>query len=162
MTTSEIRERLLKSAAEVQTMFEAPADVLAKSYGPGKWTIRQILVHLADSELVYLWRVFRATAESGARVEGFDQDQWAAKLNYETRSLDVARGLFTGCRNQVLEVLDRVSAAELQHTVEHSEAGPLTLQQLFEFMVNHVERHLDQIAAAREGRLWRAADVDER
>lgn len=162
MTTSEIRERLVKSAAEVQTVFEAPDEVMARSYGPGKWTVRQILVHLADSELAYLWRVLRATAEPGSRVEGFDQDQWAVKLGYEARSLSVARGLFEGCRGQVLEMLGRVSASELQHTVEHSEAGPITLQQLFEFMVHHVERHLDQIAAAREGRLWRPASVDER
>lgn len=162
MTTAEIRERLIRSGADVKVLFEAPGDVLTKSYGPGKWTIHQILVHLADSELAYLWRVLRAIAETGSRVEGFDQDQWAAKLEYETRSLTVARGLFEGCRAQVLELVGRVSEAELQHTVEHSEAGPLTLQQLLEFMVAHVERHLDQIAAAREGRLWTPVDADGR
>jgi hypothetical protein len=162
MTTSEIHDSLVESAATIDVLFEAPADVLARTYGPGKWSIREVLVHLADAEFVYLWRVSRAIAEPGSAVEGFDQDLWAAKLGYGTRSLPVARDLFVACRNQLLEHVSRATQAQLQHTVEHSEAGPIVLLELLTGHARHAEHHLEQIAAAQEGRMWLPAGVDAR
>ncbi len=89
-----MRESLRNSRDAVLAQFDAPAADLAKSYGPGKWTVHQILLHLADGEAVLLWRVCRAIAESGSTVEGFDQDAWVARLDYANRPLAPYKELF--------------------------------------------------------------------
>jgi uncharacterized damage-inducible protein DinB len=154
MTIDDIRASLMQSAADTAALFDASDADLAKTYGPGKWSIRQILVHLADAEFVYLWRVSRAIAETGSPVEGFNQDLWAERLRYDQRSLLVSKALFESSRSQLLEYVGVVTEAELHHTVQHSEHGPIPLWTLLQGHAAHCEHHLDQIEAAQEGRIW--------
>ncbi|MBI2434587.1 MAG: DinB family protein [Candidatus Hydrogenedentes bacterium] len=157
MELNQIRASLKATRNELLPLFDAPENVLVKRYAPGKWTIHELLCHLADAESVYLWRVCRAMAEPGAPVEGFDQDRWATGLNYPGRSLEAARQLFEGTRGQLLSYLERLQPELLAHTVTHSERGPLTLEQLIATVASHTEHHLTQIRAAKEGRTWEPA-----
>lgn len=152
MPLTSISDALKQSRSELLEWFQAPENVLVSRYAPGKWTVRQILCHLADAEMVYLWRLSRAIAEPGARVEGFDQDAWAEGLNYQERSLEVCRLLFDGARMQVLYYIEGLRADLLEQTVEHSERGTLTLLQLFQTLADHTCHHLGQIKAAAEGK----------
>jgi hypothetical protein len=147
-------EALEQSRDAVLAHFEAPEAELGRAYGPGKWTARQILHHLADAEFVYLWRVCRAIAESGAPVAGFDQDAWAAALDYHHRPLDVSRSLFKSSRAMLLHCVVTLSGDAWTRTVRHSEAGVIPLDRLVQGHAKHTAHHLEQIEAARAGREW--------
>jgi predicted metal-dependent phosphoesterase TrpH len=145
---------LADSGAQVLDLFEAPEASLTNAYAPDKWTARMILVHLADVEMVHLWRISRAIAEPGVPVAAFDENAWAARLAYATRSLAAARLVFEGGRMQLLDHLERLTVSELAQTVTHSERGPLSVHQLYQSLADHTTHHLEQINAARENRVW--------
>ncbi|MBX7254725.1 MAG: DinB family protein [Candidatus Hydrogenedentes bacterium] len=147
-------ESLRKSRDAVLNYFDVAEVDLAKSYAPGKWTARQILLHLADVEFVYLWRLCRASAEPGSDVEGFDQDKWVAALQYDTRSLGVGECLFSAARDRVIELLASTDEAGLVREVVHSEAGSMTLAKVAHVLDFHTWHHIEQIEAAIKGEVW--------
>lgn len=155
-TLDELHQALADTATRVLDAFDAPEDELANPYAPGKWTAREVLVHLADCEAVHLWRLSRAIAEPGSTVFGFDQDAWAARLDYANRSLEPCRQLFEAARIQILDHADRLGEDDAAH-VHHNERGKLTAGELLAFIVWHTEHHLAQIAAARTGQTWTPA-----
>lgn len=147
-------ESLRKSRDAVLEYFDAPETDLSRAYAPGKWTARQILMHLADVEFVYLWRLCRATAEPGSEVEGFDQDKWAGALNYGARSMGVGEALFTAARDRVIELLASTDESGLVREVVHSEAGSMTLAKVAHVLDFHTWHHLEQIEAAVKNTVW--------
>ncbi len=147
-------ESLRKSRDTVLECFDATEADLSKTYAPGSWTTRQILIHLADVEFVYLWRMCRASAEPGSGVEGFDQDKWAAALHYGARSIGLAEALFTAARDRVIELLASTDESGLGLEVIHSEAGPMTLAKVAHVLDLHTWHHLEQIEAAIAGKVW--------
>lgn len=134
--------------------FDGPQSEWDKTYAPGKWTIRQMLVHMADVELVHLWRLSRAWAEPGSPVYAFDQDGWVGALRYGERPLDVCRDMFLGIRNQIVWYVETQPDASFDNTVHHSEAGIVPVTRILNYLVYHTEHHLEQIRFAREGKLW--------
>lgn len=157
MDAEALHTALADSGAQVLDAFEAPESTLTHPYAPGKWTARMVLVHLADVEMVHLWRISRAIAEPGVPVAAFDENAWAAHLDYATRSLDAARLVFEGGRMQLLDHLDRLTDVMLAQTVTHAVRGPLSVRELYAFLAWHTEHHLEQITAARENRVWTPA-----
>ncbi|GMW01787.1 MAG: hypothetical protein AMXMBFR84_29240 [Candidatus Hydrogenedentota bacterium] len=154
MNQTDIIVELERSGESVLRQYDAPEIDLAKSYGPGKWSVRQILAHLADDEVVSLWRVCRAAAEPGSLVHGFNENAWAAKLHYTERPMPTAKVLFAANRAQMIEFLQLLSPTVLDHTIHHSERGEMTLKSFLESVVWHTWHHLEQIDAARSGRIW--------
>jgi len=152
----ELIDSFTRSRNAVLGQFDAPPNDLRKTYAPGKWTVRQLLVHLTDCEFVYLWRLCRALAEPGSRIEGFDQDAWARELSYESRPLPICRELFQAARNQLIYLLEAHEDGALERQFHHSEAGVMTLRKGISGFAHHTEHHLEQIAAAREDRIWTA------
>jgi hypothetical protein len=151
MNKTELQEALARSRTELLALYDEEEPLLAKRYKDGKWTIREILCHLADKEMVLLWRLSRAIAEPGSRVEDFDQDKWARALVYEKRPLDVCGKLFEAARVQILHHVELLTPELMEHTVEHSELGTLTVETLLTDLVKHTRHHVKQIRAAREG-----------
>lgn len=154
MDRLKVSDELRRTGEEVLAQFHAPEGDLDKRYGPGKWSVREILVHLADCEIVFLWRVYRGVAEPGTPVYGFNQDAWANALHYATRPLGLARDLFAAARNQLVHVVETMPEAAARHSIHHSEAGIVTVSQLLEKCVKHTRHHLSQIEAARSGKSW--------
>lgn len=150
----DVLDRLRRGRELILGHFDAPAADLAKTYAPGKWTVHEQLVHLADCEAVYFWRVARAAAEPGSRVEAFEQDDWAARLDYARRSLAVARAHFVGSRGAIVELVESLSDDRLNGEAVHSENGPMAAIKFASRTANHALRHEAQIVAARSGRPW--------
>ncbi len=157
MNRIELVDSFTRSRDAVLEQFEAPANDLTKAYGAGKWSVREILVHLTDCEVVYLWRLCRGLAEPGSRIEGFDQDAWARELDYAARPLPICRDLFLAARNQLIYLLETHEDEALERQFEHSEAGLMTVRKGISGFARHTEHHLEQISAARAGREWRPA-----
>ena len=76
----------------------------------GKWSLRQILEHMADSELVWSWRLRLVLAEDRPTLPGYDQDRWAARLRYGRAPIAEALDLFDAARRANLRLLDQASA----------------------------------------------------
>ncbi|HYL92243.1 MAG TPA: DinB family protein [Alphaproteobacteria bacterium] len=89
------RDRTLK-------YFDLTGDLLDRSYGPGKWTVRFILHHLADGETVLYERICRVISEPRQVVWAFDQAAWAKGLDYSQMPLDLSRRMFEAVRAGII------------------------------------------------------------
>lgn len=131
--------------------FVTPTADLDRTYAPGKWTVRQILVHLCDAETVLFARVRRCIAEDRPAMAGFDQDRWVTSLDYGTRDLAVARDLYAATRAAAISFAIRFAPTCAARTFIHSESGERTLAQELEKIAVHNESHLAQIDRALGG-----------
>ncbi len=149
MKRAELLESLSNSRYAVLEHFDLPPQDRTKTYAPGKWTVRQILAHLADMELVWLYRVSRGLAEPGRAVEAIDGDRWALGLDYASRPILINKELFHSARSQILYYIEALPESRLQQQVYHPEVGTVTVWELLEMLAGHTEHHLAQIDKAR-------------
>jgi len=122
---------------------------LRKPEAPGKWSIAQILQHLADSEVVWAWRMRVILAQDRPPITGYDQDLWADRLRYEQADPSEALEQFTVLRRANLRVLERASAADLERVGIHSERGEESLAHLRRLYAGHDLMHLRQLERVR-------------
>lgn len=140
---------LLKTTCDKTTAFyDLPEPDLNKTYAPGKWTVRQILNHLADAEIVLNERIRRAIAEEHPFVVVFDQDRWNEKLDYKSYPLSVSKQVFTSVRASIIYLAEKHYAGSENITFFHTAAGIRTLQQEFDKVANHNFDHIKQIEIA--------------
>src|ERR1700754_1349363 len=99
----DILETLASTQRDTRRMYDLPAAALERRYGPGKWTVRQILQHLSDAEAVYYYRIRRVISQPGQVIWATEQDAWARALDYATAPMDVAGRLYVGCRDALIE-----------------------------------------------------------
>jgi uncharacterized damage-inducible protein DinB len=128
------------------------ARAFARSYGPGKWTIRQIVCHLRDCELVFSTRFRKVISEPGGALPAFDQDLWADAMGYGKQDPRAAFELFRAARDANVALLRQVGRAALDRSGEHPKYGRMTLRQLARHVLHHDRNHLGQVATARASR----------
>jgi len=121
---------------------------LARTYAPGKWSIRFILHHLADSETVLYDRIRRVLSEPRQVLWVIDQDAWATGLDYSQVPLDLSRRVYESVRNAIIYYAglhyDRHGHLEFVHSV----TGVRTLKDELDKVASHNTHHLDQIRTA--------------
>ena len=110
---------------------------------PGKWSIRQILSHLADCELVFGFRLRQSVAEVHHTVQPFDQDRWAAQ--YDAYDALTALETFTALRRWNLLFLSSLPQETFAKTMTHPERGTMPIQAVVETMGGHDRNHVKQI-----------------
>ena len=124
---------------------------LARSYAPGKWSIRFILHHLADTETVLFDRIRRVLSEGRGVLWAFDQDAWAKGLEYTQRPLELSRRIYESARDGIIYYA-RINYTKNGHLeFVHSETGVRTLKDEFDKVAAHNEHHLEQIRMALRG-----------
>ncbi|MEW6737287.1 MAG: DinB family protein [Acidobacteriota bacterium] len=116
---------------------------------PNKWSIREIVIHLCDSEIVGAYRIRSVLAEEGAFFTSYNQDKWAANLNYNKRNLNNALELFRLMRKSTGELFEDLCEEDWQRTGVHEERGRMTLLDLLELYAEHSENHVAQIRKIR-------------
>jgi hypothetical protein len=116
---------------------------------PGKWSIRQIVSHLADSEIVAYDRLRRVIAEDNPTLVGYDQNAWATRLDYHKRKISQALETFRHIRGENHELLKDLPLETFQRTGHHTEHGPVTLLELLRTYAEHAESHAVQIKGVR-------------
>lgn len=131
--------------------FDLPEEHLDKTYAPGKWTVRQLLHHLTDAETVLYERIRRGIANPGQVVWGFNQDLWAEKLDYHNFPLTINKQVYIAVRNSMIYLAEKYYESHGGNQYVHSETGLRTVQDEFDKVVWHNERHLEQIEAALRG-----------
>jgi len=115
----------------------------------GKWSIVQVLPHLADCEVVWTWRMRLILAQDRPPLTGFDQDRWAERLRYDEASPDEAIGMFTVLRRANLRLLERATPQDLQRVGVHVERGEESVEHLRRLYAGHDLLHLRQIERIR-------------
>ena len=115
----------------------------------GKWSIRQIVSHLADAEIVGAMRLRRVIAEEEPKLEAFDQNAWASNLDYARRKTSQALETFRRIRGENYELLKELPEMAFERAAIHSERGRLTLRQLLQGYAEHAENHAAQMRARR-------------
>ncbi|MSO20321.1 MAG: metal-dependent hydrolase [Acidobacteria bacterium] len=140
-------------AARERTLpyFELGDEQLSRSYGPGKWSARFLLHHIADAETVLFDRIRRIISEPRQVLWAFDQDAWAKGLDYSHVPLDLSRRIYDSVRAGVIYQarLHYDSSGHLEFV--HNETGVRTLKAEFDKVASHNEHHLEQIALALKG-----------
>jgi hypothetical protein len=117
---------------------------------PGKWSIRQIVAHLADSEIVCAHRMRQIIAEENPTLMAFDQEAWTKNLDYARRKPKQSLESFRRVRGENYELLKELPEATYARTGNHSERGPITLRFQLELLAEHAESHARQMQAIRE------------
>ena len=116
---------------------------------PGKWSTRQVICHLADFEPIYADRIKRALAEDHPTIFGGDPDTFAARLAYDQRDVEEELQMIESVRKHMARILRTLSADDFRCTANHSEAGPLTVEQLLKNITNHIPHHIEFIRQKR-------------
>lgn len=116
----------------------------------GKWTIHQVVIHLADCEGVHADRIKRVIAEDNPTLLAFDETKWAAALHYDEQSAEDAVKLVELTRAQLAATLRKLPESTFNRSGTHSEAGKKTLDQLIRTTVEHLEHHVKFIHRKRE------------
>jgi hypothetical protein len=124
---------------------------LERTYGPGKWPVRFLLHHLADSETVLFDRIRRVLSEPRQVLWVFDQDAWATGLDYSQVPLDISRRVYESVRNAIIYYAGVFYQQKGHLEFVHSVTGVRTLKDEFDKVASHNEHHLGQIRSALRG-----------
>jgi hypothetical protein len=117
---------------------------------PGTWSVRQIVVHLLDSDLVGSDRMKRVIAMDEPTLLAYDQDAFVARLGYAEADAALAAELFALNRRQTAETLRRLPDAAFRRVGHHTVNGPMTLEQLVGGYVRHLDHHVGFARRKRE------------
>jgi len=129
-------ERLLKGA---------PGSKLRKRPAPGKWSVGEILAHIADTELVLGYRVRAILGNPGTPIQGFDQDAWASAMRYDKRDPRKSFDRFCALRENNLALLKTLAPEQWEQHGMHSERGKETVAHVAKMTAGHDINHLGQI-----------------
>jgi len=122
---------------------------LRKAPAPGKWSVCEILAHLAEAEIVIAWRLRSMISSSGAPIQAYDQNAWAANQGYSR--MDASRSLetFRVLRAFNLALLKSLKPETLERYGMHSERGKETVAHTARMMAGHDLNHLGQVERIR-------------
>ncbi len=107
---------------------------------PGKWSVREILAHLADCEIAWSWRFRQVYGEEHATLQPFEQDAWA-KI-YDAYSFELAWDTFKALRAWNVAFVDALTEADKAKGYTHPERGEEKMWTLVEIMAGHDLHHL--------------------
>jgi uncharacterized damage-inducible protein DinB len=136
-------------AALTRSIEGLEATQVSRPEAPDKWSITQVLQHLADSELVWGYRLRMVLAHDRPAITGYDQDLWATRLHYADADSQQAIHDFSVLRQANLRLLARASDSDLTRVGVHAERGEESVAHLIRLYAGHDILHLRQIARIR-------------
>jgi hypothetical protein len=115
---------------------------------PGKWSAREIVHHLADSEMTAAIRLRQLLAEDRPVIHAYDQEEFARRLHYD-RPIDASLQALRYARETSAELLDRLQPSDWTRIGTHPEHGTYGIEQWLKIYASHAHNHAEQIKRAR-------------
>ena len=144
-------EVLQDTPAALQTaMGGLSTQQLATPEMTGKWSMRQVVRHLADSELVWGYRLRLVLAQERPPLTGYDQDRWAERLHYDEADTSDALEQFAVLRRGNLKLLHRATPDDLKRVGVHAERGEESVERMIGLYAGHDLLHLRQLDRIRQ------------
>lgn len=153
--TPEERNVLIKQYADgfdevIAALNNFPAESLGAHPIPGKWSAREIVHHLGDSETTSAGRIRKLLCEDDPLIQGYDQDQFATKLHYNERDMAPALEAFRYARATTMQLLHLMSEDDWQRSGTHTENGRYTAEDWLRIYAAHAHNHAAQIRRLRD------------
>jgi len=151
--TNEMRQQLIgryKDGYRVvaEALQGAADEELDARPAPDKWSAREIVHHLADSEMTSAVRLRLLVATDRPNIAAYDQEEFARRLYYD-RPVEASLDAFKSARRTTAEILDRMTEAEWAREGTHSEHGRYTVERWLDIYAKHAHNHAEQIRRAR-------------
>ncbi|MCG3158907.1 MAG: putative metal-dependent hydrolase YfiT [bacterium] len=118
-------------------------------WSPEKWTAREIIHHLADSEMTSAIRLRKLLVEEQPQIQGYDQEAFARRLLYARRPIAPALAAFKAARDTTAQLLEFMTDADWQRTGHHSESGAYSAETWLRIYAAHAHNHAEQIRHCR-------------
>jgi len=134
--TAKKLERLIKGV---------PTSKLRKRPAPDKWSVGEILAHMADAEMVGGFRMRLILGAPGTPIAAFDQDSWVRSGHYAKRDPRKSVEQFRALREANLALLKSLTPEQWKHYGMHSERGQESVEQIVRMFAGHDVNHLRQI-----------------
>jgi hypothetical protein len=126
-----------------------PDDLLSTPEAAGKWSVRQVVRHLADSDLVWGYRLRMVLAHERPSITGYDQDLWAERLRYHEAHVAETLEELAVLRRANLRLVAGASEADLDRVGVHTERGEESVRHMVRMYAGHDLLHLAQLARIR-------------
>jgi len=143
-----IEQYRLGYAAVAEALLRITDEELAARPGPGRWCAREIVHHLADSEMTAAVRLRLLLAEDRPAIKAYDQDEFSRRLHYD-RPHEASLELFRWARESTAALLERLSPEDWLREGTHSELGAYSVEKWLQIYAAHAHKHASQIRAAR-------------
>lgn len=154
MTPEERTDLIATYAAGYDEVMNALNGFPAASLGahpiPGKWSAREIVHHLGDSESTSAWRLRKLLVEDNPLIQGYDQDAFASRLRYNERDMAPALEAFRYARQSTMQVIEQMTDDDWNRAGTHSESGRYTTEDWLRIYAAHAHNHAAQIKRLRE------------
>lgn len=152
MDTKRRTELLQKYRTGHQAVVDALANLrdeeLDRSSAADDWTPRQIVHHIADSEMTSAIRLRKLVAEDNPTIEGYDEKVFAESLTRD-RPIEPSLEAVRWARESTMQILDRLTEDEWKKAGTHTELGPYSVERWLEVYAAHCHDHADQIKKTR-------------
>lgn len=125
-------------------------DELRYKPAPDQWSIHQIIIHVADSEMSSTSRLKTVLAEDEPTLISFDQDAWANNLGYDLLDREQYLQLFKLLRLSMQTILDNLTNEQIERVGVYIDQARFSFKQLLVFRVEHVRGHLAQIERVKK------------
>jgi hypothetical protein len=119
----------------------------------GGWTAREVVHHLADSEMTSAIRLRKLLAEDSPTIYGYDEEEFARRLHYDSRPVEPSLAALRGVRESTADLLDLLGEDDWPRSGTHTESGAYSVERWLEIYAAHAHDHARQIeqAAGRSG-----------
>ncbi len=146
MTRTEKIESYSKGYENLINAFnEMPREMWNFKPAPNKWSVHEIIIHMADSEANSFSRARKIICEPGSTIMAYDQDTWAIKTKYHNQSTDDALDLFKILRRMTYNIIKNLPESIWNNEFVHPERGKLTLDDWLNIYEGHVNVHINQM-----------------
>ena len=140
-----------QTARELEKLIAGAAtEKLSRRPTPDKWSVNEVLAHLAEAEITSSWRYRQMLEHDGCSLPGYDQNLWTRLGSYGTRKPEASLQLFRLLREGNLQMFEKLTPAEWEKHGIHTERGRMTVRELAVQIAGHDINHLAQIKAILE------------
>lgn len=151
LTIPAVIDRFEAGGAELQEAIQGLTDAQLDAHPvPGTWSIREIVCHLMDTDLIAAYRMKRVIAEDRPAWDMYDENAFAANLDYAHRDVQVACEVFRLNRVMMASLLRGLPEAAFTRAAEHAEVGEITLDAFLRLYTHHLRHHLAFVKRKRE------------